>query len=612
VLALATYDAKGQRHEARLGCGATARAAYDPLSFRLARQWAERDADGARVQDVAYTYDPVGNVTRVDDRTLALVYGGDDEPPRRYAYDGLYRVLHATGSEPAGEPPGPGALPPMVPYTEAFEYDDGNNLRLTAHAGAAVWERAIAVAEASNRGVPAGMVGGGKTPGDFFDPNGNQTALDSLAFAWGLRNQLAAADDGVRGTRSAYVYNAEGMRVREVVREADGTVRERIQVGLLAVERTTPAGGATAETRTVRVSDGRTLLAIHAQSGDGPAWRYPLADELGSVTVELDEAAAVVTVEQYAPYGETTLLAGAPAATESKVYRYSAEPRDRATGLYCYGLRYYPPSVGRWLSADPLGAGGGGTNLFAFVDNNPVSRFDVGGLMPSHTTKKKTPKKKFQVWVEPRTKGGMKLKVQGRPRKFATSTLKALRQASAAKFFAKNSNNLADPKKYSRNHILPWMTIAKEPRTQTRGLPLTGTGASFEGILRSVDTSKFHVPRYKSQFTKLMTKTTLSQSDIERGFAILLQDRYNDPKNLYVGLSSANSSGGSKMKANRNALQAHATGKKTLTSSEVTTQQTSFKTNSLDFPSSLPVTQQTEATNRFEFSWSNTKGKYIP
>jgi RHS repeat-associated protein len=608
VLVLATYDAKGQRHEARLGCGATARAAYDPRTFRLARKWAERDGDGARVQDASYTYDPVGNVTRVDDHTLALVYGVAEEPPRRYAYDGLYRVVSATGSEPEAAVEDPGTLPPLVPYTEAFTYDDGGNLRLTEHAGAVTWARAIDVAEGSNRGVPAGMAGDGQSPGDFFDPNGNQTALDDLSFAWALRNQLATADDTGDGTASVYTYDAGGERVREVVRQADGTVRERIQVGLLTVERTTPPGGAPVETRTVRMTDGRVPLVVHATGGGGPAWRYPLTDDLGSVTVELDGDGAVATVEQYAPYGETTLLAGASGAVETKVHRYSGEPRDRATGLYCYGLRYYPPTAGRWISADPLGADHGGTNLFAFVDGNPVSRFDVGGLMPSKTKKKKP---RFDVRVALRSKGGWKLKVQGRPKKFATSTLRRLKANSPAHFFAKgNSTNLANPSLYSRNHILPWMTIAKAPRTATRGLPLTGTSGSFESFLRSVVVTKFHVPRFKSQFTKIVAKKTLSQSDIERGFKILVQDQYNDPDNLYVGLSSANSSGGSSMKANRNALRNHASGTKTLTSSQVTTQKTEFKKNSLDFPPGLSPAIQTEKTNTFVFAWSGTVGKY--
>ena len=54
-----------------------------------------------------------------------------------------------------------------------------------------------------------------------------------------------------------------------------------------------------------------------------------------------------------------------------------AEPN----GLYYMRARYYDPGVGRFISEDPLGFGGGDVNLFAYVRNDPVSRIDAWGLM---------------------------------------------------------------------------------------------------------------------------------------------------------------------------------------------------------------------------------------
>jgi len=53
-----------------------------------------------------------------------------------------------------------------------------------------------------------------------------------------------------------------------------------------------------------------------------------------------------------------------------------AEP----SGLYYMRARYYDPSVGRFISEDPLGFGGGDVNLFAYVQNDPVNRIDPLGL----------------------------------------------------------------------------------------------------------------------------------------------------------------------------------------------------------------------------------------
>jgi hypothetical protein len=49
-------------------------------------------------------------------------------------------------------------------------------------------------------------------------------------------------------------------------------------------------------------------------------------------------------------------------------------------------LGFYNPSTGRWLSRDPIEESGG-KNLYAFVGNNPISRFDRFGLTDQQCTK---------------------------------------------------------------------------------------------------------------------------------------------------------------------------------------------------------------------------------
>ena len=54
--------------------------------------------------------------------------------------------------------------------------------------------------------------------------------------------------------------------------------------------------------------------------------------------------------------------------------RQVAEPAATKTvsGVRYYGLRYYSPSNGRWLSRDPMEEAGG-ANLYGFVRNNPIN-----------------------------------------------------------------------------------------------------------------------------------------------------------------------------------------------------------------------------------------------
>ena len=53
---------------------------------------------------------------------------------------------------------------------------------------------------------------------------------------------------------------------------------------------------------------------------------------------------------------------------------------DAATGLVHFGARDYDAETGRWTAKDPLGFGGGSSNLFAYVLEDPVNFVDLTGL----------------------------------------------------------------------------------------------------------------------------------------------------------------------------------------------------------------------------------------
>ena len=47
--------------------------------------------------------------------------------------------------------------------------------------------------------------------------------------------------------------------------------------------------------------------------------------------------------------------------------------------MYYYGYRYYSPELGRWVNRDPIGENGG-KNLYGFVGNDSISKWDGFGL----------------------------------------------------------------------------------------------------------------------------------------------------------------------------------------------------------------------------------------
>ena len=78
----------------------------------------------------------------------------------------------------------------------------------------------------------------------------------------------------------------------------------------------------------------------------------------------------------YGPFGEAIHATG-PAA-QANPWRWASKYLDEETGLYYFGLRYYDPVTGQWLSREPLGEGES-VNLYSYCQNDPVNKIDVLG-----------------------------------------------------------------------------------------------------------------------------------------------------------------------------------------------------------------------------------------
>lgn len=69
-------------------------------------------------------------------------------------------------------------------------------------------------------------------------------------------------------------------------------------------------------------------------------------------------------------------------ASSTNSFQFTGREYDGA-GLSFYRARYYSPTVGRFISEDPLGFPGSPlADLYAYVGNNPVSLLDPLGLVP--------------------------------------------------------------------------------------------------------------------------------------------------------------------------------------------------------------------------------------
>jgi len=423
------YNAKGQRVLIAYGNSVMTRYQYDPHTFRLTRLRTERCQDpsppndtwtgaGGLLQEFTYTYDLVGNIGSIEDRTpgsgITNSLHGRDRLVRQFLYDPLYRLTQADGracqdigaprpaddSERCGayRPPYTGG--PPVPnqdnapdltehYTEMYSYDPaGNMLRLAYAAASGNWTRQFGLGNLppdqwqnapDNRLTQ--MKQNGETHNFEYDPSGNlHNQNTDRHHGWDHADRMISFTIQPAGSPQAsvearYLYGADGLRVKKWTRN-NGESTVYID-GIFEHYTNNVTGLANNH---LHVMDGKQRIAIllrgprHPDDA-GPPIQYHLGDHLGSSHVVVDEHGSWVNREEYFPYGETSFGSFA-----RKRYRFTGKERDEKSGLYYHGARYYAPWMARWVSCDPKPSMM--SNLYIGLYNNPILYTDPNGAEP--------------------------------------------------------------------------------------------------------------------------------------------------------------------------------------------------------------------------------------
>lgn len=417
-----TYSAAGLKLREEHGNGVVTTYTYEAETQRLTGIKTERPTghpSGARVlQDLRYEYDPVGNVLTISNDAEETRFWRNQKvvPANTYTYDSLYQLATASGREMANAGQQSSSLPtPAIPlpsdssaftnYSRSYLYDEAGNLTKISHSAPATgnsYTTDITISDRSNRGVLSTLT---ENPSDveaLFTAGGQQMQLQpGQSMVWTPRNELQKVMPVVRGgaedDNESYRYDGSSQRLLKVSVQkiSSGTQTQRVHY-LPGLELRSKKNGdkQTESLQAITVGEaGRAQVRVlHWYSGkpdglENDQLRYSYDNLTHSSQLELDGSGNVISMEEYYPYGGTSVwTVRSQAEADDKVVRYSGKERD-ATGLYYYGYRYYQPWAGRWLSADPAGAVDG-LNLFRMVRNNPETLRDDNGLAPTKDDEK--------------------------------------------------------------------------------------------------------------------------------------------------------------------------------------------------------------------------------
>jgi RHS repeat-associated protein len=427
------YNAKGQREKIEYGNDTgntitTTTYQYEPETYRLVQLLTTRNSDNTVLQDLNYTYDPEGNITRqFDNAQKTIFYGGQKvAAENNYIYDALYQLVEANGREHIGQVGlntqdnwndswagislQPGSPVQLRNYTQKYAYDEAGNIMEMRHiAGPASFTRTYQYNAFNNQLTRTEV---GVQGYDYlYNQHGSIRTMPHLQPGtesdWNEREEMQHIQLG-GGGEAWYQYDDAGQRIRKVV-EKNQQREERIYLGGLEIYRVyeNATGNKILERETLHVIDDKRRIAMvdtRTAGNDGSPQqliRFQYNDHLQSACLEMDEQAAIICYEEFHPFGTTAYQAtDASREVPAKRYRYTGMERDEESGFNYHHARYYIPWLARWLSADPIGIGDG-LNVYAYLSINPIVYHDQDGTKakpkkktaPADDTKKPAQKK---------------------------------------------------------------------------------------------------------------------------------------------------------------------------------------------------------------------------
>ena len=292
---------------------------------------------------LAYTYNTLGNISKITGTTRT-------DQTASYAYDTLGQLTTETNTKGS--------------YT--YSYDTYGNIRSVSGTeshtytyGNSEWRDLLTKYDGTTIS---------------YDTNGNPTSYyngSSYTMAWKNGRQLSSVTTG--GTTTTYTYDATGVRDSKTV----GSTTYKFYTANGQVGR--------------QSGNGKNWTFFYDNQGRPNALIYDNAVYYYVLNLQGDVIGLINTsgtyVAQYAYDAWGKVISSSGTLADINPLRYRGYYYDSETGFYYLGSRYYDPAIKRFINADEAtvavadNASLSDKNLFAYCDNNPVSRKDANGYV---------------------------------------------------------------------------------------------------------------------------------------------------------------------------------------------------------------------------------------
>ncbi|MFD8928887.1 polymorphic toxin-type HINT domain-containing protein [Streptomyces mirabilis] len=368
---------------------------YDAQTLRLTDRVIKRtQAPGPVVDDTKYAYDASGNPTSTTDQQSET--GNTVTDQQCYSYDALDRLTDAwTANNCTVNPPTVSTLTTTAgSYWQSFSYDAvGDRQQSVDHAVGSsgtnvttTYANGCTASCNSTGAQPHTLTAttGGTNPTAFgYDEDGNlhtrtPTTGPGQSLTWDDEGHLAQVDtSGSSPTTTKYLYDADG---NQLIRRDPGQTTLFAGDTEIIVNTSVTPNVLLGAVRTYTHGGAGTPVALHSSLGGGSV-KYLFNDPNGTATLSMDTTTQQVARQQNTPYGQPRTSANTTTWPDP-THSYLGKPQDTTTGYTDVGARKYDPTLGRFISADPLFDATSPQQLggYTYAGDNPMANSDPTGL----------------------------------------------------------------------------------------------------------------------------------------------------------------------------------------------------------------------------------------